>query len=391
MLGALAMLGTFSVDMYLPAFPAIGAELGATPIALQQTLSAYLVGYAFMMLWHGSLSDALGRRPVVLAGLLVYVIATLGCAIAGNIESLWLFRSIQGLSAGSGLVVGRAIVRDRFRGPEAQRLMSQITMVFAIAPALAPVVGGTLLNLLGWRSIFWMLFVVVGALFVWTARRLQETLPFEMRQPLRPATLWSNYRNVFTRVDFLLLAAVSACNFAAFFTYIAAAPAFLIDRLGVTTWGFAWLFLPMIAGVMIGATISGRLAGRTSPWRTVQLGYALVLGAAALNLLISFVLPPRPVWNVAPIMIFTVGSSIIMPSVTLLLLDLFPAMRGLASSLQGFVQFALGAFDAAVIAPWLAASLEALSLGMAAFSLASFGSWMLFHRRNASTFRSLSP
>jgi len=382
LLASLAMLGTFSVDMYLPAFPAIEADLRATPLELQQTLSTYMVAYAFMMLWHGSLSDALGRRAVVLAGLLVYSIASLGCAIAGNIESLWLFRTLQGICAGSGLVVGRAIIRDRFHGPEAQRLMSQITMVFGIAPALAPIVGGTLLNLLGWRSIFWMLFVVVAALLGWAAARLPETLPPSQRQPLHPASLWHNYANVLTRLDFLLLASITALNFTAFFTYIAAAPTFLIDRLGVTTWGFAWLFVPMIGGVMIGAFISGRVAGRTSPWRTIQFGYVMTFAGAISDLLISFLLPPRPIWNVAPIMIFTIGSSVIMPSVTLLLLDLFPTMRGLASSLQGFVQFALGAFDAAVIAPWLARSLEALALGMAFFTVASYAAWLLFRARN---------
>lgn len=382
LLASLAMMGTFSVDVYLPAFPAIGRELNAAPLAIQQTLSAYLVAYAFMMLWHGSLSDALGRRPVVLAGLFIYCVGTLGCAIAGNIESLWLFRTVQGLSSGSGLVVGRAIIRDRFHGPEAQRLMSQITMVFGIAPALAPIVGGTLLNLFGWRSIFWVLFVVVAALLFWAAARLPETLPASHRHPLHPKTLWHNYVNVLTRVDFLLLACITALNFAAFFTYIAAAPVFLIDRLGVTTWGFAWLFVPMISGVMIGAFISGRLAGRRSPWHTIQLGYAMTFVAVLVNLLISFALPPRPIWNVAPIMIFTMGSSIIMPSVTLLLLDMFPSMRGLASSLQGFMQFALGAFDAAAVAPWLAQSLQGLALGMAAFTAASFAAWLLFRRRN---------
>src|SRR6185295_10529961 len=110
----------------------------------QQTLSVYLFAFAFMMLWHGALSDALGRRPVVIGSLIVYAIGTLGCAIAGNVESLWLFRALQGLSSGAGVVVGRAIVRDRFQGPEAQRLMSQVTLVFGIAPAVAPVLGGIL-------------------------------------------------------------------------------------------------------------------------------------------------------------------------------------------------------------------------------------------------------
>ncbi len=271
----------------------------------------------------------------------LYALATLGCGVAGNIESLWLFRTFQGLSAGSGLVVGRAIIRDRFHGPEAQRLMSQMTMVFGVAPALAPVVGGSLLNLFGWRSIFVVLFAVVVALLGWAAAKLPETLPPAQRQPLQPGILWRNYRTVLTRPAFLLLSCMTAFNFAAFFTYIAAAPAFLIDLLGVTTWGFAWLFVPMIGGVMIGAFISGRLAGRRSPQRTIELGYRVVLVAVIVNALVCMLLPARPAWNVAPIMIFTMGSSIIMPTVTLLLLDLFPTMRGLTSSLQGFVQFAL--------------------------------------------------
>ena len=170
LLAALVMLGPFSIDMYLPAFPAIGADLAAPPVALQATLSAYLFAYAFMMLWHGALSDALGRRPVVLAGLVVYAIATLGCAVAGNIESMWLARALQGLSAGAGVVVGRALIRDRFHGAEAQKLMSQVTLVFSIAPAVAPIAGGLLLEAFGWRSIFHALFAFTVLLGVWTAR-----------------------------------------------------------------------------------------------------------------------------------------------------------------------------------------------------------------------------
>ncbi len=187
LLASLSMLGPFAVDAYLPAFPAIAQEFGASPIAVQQTLSAFLFAFAAMMLWHGALSDALGRRAVVLGGLAVYAVATLGCAIAGNIESLWLFRALQGLSAGTGLVVGRAIIRDAFHGPEAQRLMSQTTLVFGIAPALAPILGGALLNLLGWRSIFWVLLALVLGVLVWAALRLPETLPPAARQPFASA------------------------------------------------------------------------------------------------------------------------------------------------------------------------------------------------------------
>lgn len=381
LLASLSMLGPFSVDTYLPAFPAIGQEFRATPIAVQQTLSAYLFAFAGMMLWHGALSDALGRRPVVLAGLVVYAIATLGCAIAGNIASLWLFRALQGISAGTGLVIGRAIIRDRFQGPEAQRLMSQMTLVFGLAPALAPVLGGVLLTLLGWRSIFWVLFVVVLALIVWTARRLPETLPREHRLPLRPRALWHGYRTVLLRADFVLLALIPALNFAAFFIYIASAPVFLLDLLGQSTLGFAWLFLPMIGGIMTGAWLSGRLAGARSPQRTIRLGFALMFAGVTLNLAVCWLLPPGVPWNVAPIFVFTMGTSVVMPSVTLLLLDLFPTLRGMASSLQGFVAFMLSAVNAGTISPMLAHSLKSLSLGMLGFASASFSLWLVYQRR----------
>lgn len=381
LLASLAMLGPFSIDMYLPAFPAITREFGASPLAVQQTLSVYLFAYAFMMLWNGALSDAFGRRPIVLIGLTVYAVGTLACAIAGNIQSLWLSRALQGLSAGTGLVIGRAVIRDRFHGPEAQRLMSQITLVFGIAPALAPIIGGALLNTLGWRWIFWALLVWVLATITWTARHLPETLPRAARQPLHPRVLWRNYRAVLTHRDFLLLSLIPALNFAAFFIYVAVAPWFLIDQLGISTWGFAALFLPLIAGVLIGATTSGRLAGRLSSRATVSLGFRFMLGAACANLAVCAVLPPNALWNIAPLFMFTIGSSIVMPSITLLLLDLFPTMRGMASSLQGFIQFALAGFNSGSIAPLLDATLMRMAAGMAVCTVLSWALWWLYQRR----------
>jgi len=377
--------------MYLPAFPEIGAEFGVAPIALQQTLSVYMMAYAFMMLWHGALSDSLGRRPIVLGGLVLFALGTLGCAIAGNIQSLWLSRILQGLSAGSGLVVGRAIVRDRFHGADAQRMLSQMTLVFGLGPALAPVVGGALLNLLGWRWIFWALLAWTVGLIVLCIRLLPETLPPAQRHPLHPRALWRNYRHVLGQPQFSLLAFIPALNFCAFFLYIAAAPAFLVDLLGVSTWGFAWLFVPMIAGIMIGAYLSGRIAGRLSPLRTIRIGFAVVAAGVLVNLAVSHFLPPEVAWNVLPIFIFTIGSSLIMPSVVLLLLDQFPTMRGMTSSLQGFVQFALGAVVAGSLAPLLSISLPALAWGMAAFAAASFVVWLACQRYLRRILKEWSP
>ncbi|MEP6997059.1 MAG: multidrug effflux MFS transporter [Betaproteobacteria bacterium] len=381
LIAALAMLGPFSIDAYLPAFHDIGRDFGVPPIAVQQTLSVYLFAYAFMMLWHGALADALGRRPVVLASLAIYALATLGCAIAGNIETLWLFRALQGLCAGAGIVVGRAIIRDRFHGAEAQRLMSQITLVFGVAPAIAPVLGGVLLNVFGWRSVFWLLLALVVTLLTWASKRLPETLPPSARQSLLPKHLWRNYVNVLRRPEFLLLGAIPALNFAAFFLYIASAPSFLMNLLGVSSYGFAWLFLPMIAGVMIGALISGRVAGMMTPRRTIGLGYILMFVGVATDLVVAALVPPGVPWHVLPIMIYSMGSSVTMPSATLLLLDLFPTMRGLASSLQGFLQFVLAAVNAGTIAPMLAGSLLTLALGMAGFTILSLLLWITYLRQ----------
>ena len=147
LLGGLAMFGPFSIDTLFPAFPQIGAQMGADALAMQQTISVYLLAYAAMSLLHGPLSDALGRKRVIVSGLLVFALASMGCALAVTLPQLLVFRALQGLSAGVGLIVGRAVIRDVLHGHDAQRLMSQVSMIFGIAPAVAPVLGGWLL---GW-------------------------------------------------------------------------------------------------------------------------------------------------------------------------------------------------------------------------------------------------
>jgi DHA1 family bicyclomycin/chloramphenicol resistance-like MFS transporter len=255
--------------------------------------------------------------------------------------------------------------------------MSQITLVFGAAPALAPVIGGVLLNVFGWRAIFWMMMLFALFVLAWAYRSLPETLPRALRQPLHPRALWRNYKAVLLRPEFVLLALIPTLNFAAFFIYIASAPTYL-PQLGVTTWGFAWLFVPMIVGVMLGATVSGRLAGKLTPPQTIGLGFAGMFTGVLLNAIVVSFVPPAVPWHVLPVLVFTLGSSLVMPSLTLLLLDLFPTMRGLASSLQGFVQFGCSGLVAGTIAPFLAQSLVGLMIGMAAFALASFTVWRVY-------------
>jgi DHA1 family bicyclomycin/chloramphenicol resistance-like MFS transporter len=322
----------------------------------------------------------------VLVAMSVFAVATLACALAGNVESLWLARALQGLCAGAPMVAGRAIIRDRFHGAEAQRVMSQVTLIFGVAPAIAPVIGGALLHASGWRAIFWFQLAFALAALAWSWKALPETLAPQARQPLNPRVQFANYRHVIGKADFALLALIPALNFTGFFLYIAVAPAFLVDLLGVSTMGFAWLFVPMIAGVMIGAAISGRVAGRRTPQRTVALGYGFLFAGALINLAVALFVPPGVPWHVLPVLVYTIGSAIIMPSATLLLLDLFPANRGLAASLQGFLHFSISALNAGTIAPFLSHSLHLLALGMLAFTLVSYALWTVYRRRSPQGF-----
>ena len=166
LLACLGMLGPFSIDTYIPAFAGIARSLQATPVQMQQTLSAYLFGFALLNLFHGALSDSLGRRPVILWGIGVFALASLGCALSQTIGQLVFFRALQGMSAGAGMVVSRAIIRDMFPPADAQRVMSQVTIYFGVAPAVAPLVGGWLFVSVDWHAIFWFLAVISAAAVV---------------------------------------------------------------------------------------------------------------------------------------------------------------------------------------------------------------------------------
>ena len=154
LLAALAMLGPFSIDAFFPSFHALAAHFALSKWALQQTLTAYMLPLSIMSLVQGPLSDAFGRRRVILGGLALYTVASVGCALAASFTTLLVFRAIQGMSAGAGVIVGRAIIRDLYEGPQAQKLLSLVTMIFGFAPAVAPVIGGWIHVTLGWRAVF---------------------------------------------------------------------------------------------------------------------------------------------------------------------------------------------------------------------------------------------
>ena len=351
LLAALAAIGPFSVDTYLPSLHDIGDSLHASPLDVQQTLTTYLLMFSVMSLWHGAISDALGRRRIILLSLWLFSLASLGCLFATRIEHLWLLRGLQGFAACAGVVVSRAIVRDLFSGPAAQRLMSHITMIFAIAPAIAPVIGGHLQSWFGWRSVFVFLALMGVALLAACSWRLPETLPLERRQSLHPVYLGKAYWRTMTSPLFLLATAATTFNFAGYFIYIMSAPAFLVRHLGLPETSFLWLFGPSMGGLVFGAWLSGRLAGKFSPRKTVAYGYALMGLAALINIALNLALPPGLAWSILPMPLYTLGMSLTMPSMTLLALELFPAQRGLAASCQMFIQSMHNSLIAGVIAP----------------------------------------
>ncbi len=381
LLAALATLGPFAIDTYLPAFNGISKSLDATPFQMQQTLSAYLLGFSVMMLLHGALSDSFGRRPVILGGLAVFALASLICATAGHIGVLIAGRALQGMSCGAGIVVGRAIVRDLYAAVQAQRLMSQITLFFGIAPAIAPIIGGWLLTLTGWRSIFWFMMTVAIILCALAWITLPETLPREGRQPFSPAPLARGYGSVLSDPRFLLLTIASGVPFNAMFIFILSAPTLLGKHLGLPPTQFFWLFVFCISGIMGGAWASGRLAGLITRERQVRIGFIIMLSVAAANVLWHRFSPPTPVSVIGPVCLIAFGWSLLTPCITLMVLDLFPRRLGLASSLQAFFAGLANAATAGIVAPAVMESVAGLAMASALLGCIGLVSWKLYRHR----------
>ena len=381
LLAVLGMLGPFSIDTYLPAFAGIAESVGATPVQMQQTLSAYLFGFAFMNLFHGALADSFGRRPVVLCGIAMFTLASAGCALAQSIEQLVFIRALQGLSTGAGIVVSRAVIRDMYAPADAQKVMSQVTIYFGIAPAIAPIIGGWLFVWMGWHSIFWFLTGIGAVLWYTNYRYLPESLAVAERQPFNVRHLMRGYWQLGSSGRFLLLALASGVPFNGMFLYVLSAPAFLGEVLRLAPTQFFWFFVLTISGIMSGAWLSGRMAGKVAPKTQIRHGFLIMLLTALVNVGANAIFPAHVAWALFPIAIFAFGWAVMVPVVTLLVLDLYPERRGMASSLQAFIGSAANGLVAGVIAPLVmhsAFQLAAVSLGMLLIGLVS---WVFLHHR----------
>jgi DHA1 family bicyclomycin/chloramphenicol resistance-like MFS transporter len=381
LLALLGMLGPFSIDTYLPAFAGIAQSLDASAVQMQQTLSAYLFGFAFMSLFHGAISDSSGRRPVVLWGLAVFTLASVGCALSQSIGQLIFFRAVQGLSTGAGIVVSRAIIRDMFPPSQAQKVMSQVTIFFGIAPAIAPMIGGWVLVHSNWHTIFWFLAVIGVLLWAFIYRYLPETLHDSQRQVFEVRNLMAGYWKLGSDPRFVLLALASGVPFNGMFLYILSAPVFLGEHLQLLPQEFFWCFLMTIGGIMGGAMVSGRLAGKIPPKKQIRHGFVIMLVIGVINLVANIFFTAHVSWALIPLGIFSFGWALMVPVVTLLVLDLHPERRGMASSLQMFIGSTANGIVAGVIAPLVMHSTVGLAGASVTMMCLGLGSWMYIRRR----------
>jgi DHA1 family bicyclomycin/chloramphenicol resistance-like MFS transporter len=381
LLGGLAGLAPFALDTYLPAFPEIAASLGTTRATMQQSLTSYLAPYAAMMLVHGPVSDRYGRRASIIVALLLFSLGSLGCALAQSVEAFLGCRMLQGISAGATMVVGRALIRDLFAGAVAQRQFATVNLVFTLAPAVAPIVGGYLLTTAGWRSIFWFLLLYPILLVAASWRWLPETLPPQSRTPLRLMQIAGNLAALARTPQLGALTLMTAANFCGFFVYILAAPAFVREFLELEPTQFGWLFVSTACGTLLGSWWAARSAEARPPLATIRLGLSLTAAAACLNVGYHAAFAPALPWSVLPLTLYCCGNALMLPAATLLILDTSPLPRGATSSLQSFLQIGCATLTSALVVPLAARSALWLAVAMLAWWCVAALSWRAFRRR----------
>lgn len=380
-LGILACIGPLSIDAYLPAFGAIGDTYGVTPEQVQLTLGLYVFAYALMVLFHGTLSDSFGRRRVILTALGVYAAGSVLVAAAPTFEWMLAGRVLQGLSGGAGMVVGQAVVNECYRGSVAQKTMSYIMMVFSVAPALAPIIGGYTSAYLGWRAIFILLAVFALCAAALCGRFLPETLAVEKRQHFSARNLLANFRYILRDRFFVGLALSFAALFGGFAFLIGGAHDFVTHVLKLPDTAFGYLFVPMVAGMVSGSFTAARLATRWPPAHLIRLAFSVLALSCVTNLAYtSTTASPSLPWAVAPLTLFSFGLSIAIPNMTITMLRRMRDLSGTAASMLGFAQMLFFSVVSGWLVPFVYGSAFRLALALTAGVAISALGWGLMHR-----------
>lgn len=343
LLAAAVALGPLATDMYLPALPQIGSDFGSGTSQVQLTLSLYMAGFAIAQLVCGPLADRFGRKPIMIGGFVVFAAASIGCALASNIETLILCRFLQALGGSAGPVLGRAAIRDIYTPREAAKIMAILASIMALAPAVAPTLGGVMVASLGWHSIF---LVLAGYALIMTAVvafGMPEPMRPEYRQTLKLCSLSRNYRAIGTDISFLGYTLTNALIFSGLFAFLSGSSFVLIDFLHVPPEKFGLYFSGIVVGYVAGNLSAIRLGSRLVPDQILVRG--LIIAVAAGALMVGLALAEVfNVWAVIlPQALFMVGIGMVMPQTMAGAMANFPRMAGSASALFGFAQMAIAA------------------------------------------------
>lgn len=353
LLSLLTALGPLTMDMYLPSLPAIGQALDASTAAVQLTISSYLLGFAVGQILYGPLSDRVGRRPVILAALVIYVAATVVCAVAQTIGILIALRFVQALGGAGCIVLARAAVRDLYSGERAGRELSLMGSITAFAPIVAPAIGGLLQDAFGWRASFYLLVVFALVAGATAARFLPETLRQRASGPFSFGAMGALYRSVLVHRGFLANLGILVAAFVGLFAWISGAPFVMQGLYAMTPVAFGAAYAVGAAGYMVGAYVAARVVMRLGLDRTVGMG-AVIMAAGGLAMAASVAHGLSSVaWLVGTMTIYLAGMGLVLPQTQAGALTPFADRAGTASSLLGFAQQSSAAIAAAAIGHFL--------------------------------------
>ncbi len=362
-LASLTALAPFAIDTYLPAFEVMEDDLATNSNFIQQTLTFYLVPYTIMTIFHGAISDSIGRIKTIKYGMSLFILGSIGCVFATSIEMLWISRLIQGVGAGAGNVVARAMVRDLYSGATAQKVMATIQIIFGIAPAIAPMVGGLLLGI-SWQAIFIFLIIYSVLITIFSVNFLPETISKQNQLPFNFESVLSRYRDLLNNKNYIFLILAVSFNFSAFFLYVLSSPIFLMQHLNLSSSQFGYLFIPTVTGMILGSFISKKTAGIISPAKMLKIAYLWMLLITSINLIVCLFFPSIIFMNIGLIALYNIGMAAAMPLISIKALDCFPKARGTAASGQAFSQMLVSSVVAGLVIPIIWGSLATLAIGM---------------------------
>ena len=356
MLAFMTALGPLATDLYLPSLPHIGAALGASPAAVQLTLSAYLIGFAGGQIIYGPISDALGRKPVLIASFALFNVATLACALAGNIEMLIVARALQAFGGAGPIILARTIVRDLYHGHRAGREMSMMGTIMGITPIIAPVLGGFLQVGFGWRSVFFTMTAGGVALAAVAMLRVPETNNHRNRSQLSFAGILESYKIVLRHKAYRAYAAMLSLSYGGLFAFISASSFVFQGVYGLDEIMFGIAFGICSVSFVIGTMLGTRIVTRYGFDHTIGVGAVCLAVGGVGQWLGAFFLPHALLAIIVPEMIFFIGIGLVLPQSMAAAMAPFPDRAGAASSLVGFVQMVFASVAGAIVGSFVGGS-----------------------------------